>query len=554
MRPTCKITMRYQFLPILLLLTATLSTPAQQLDDIKIIPPQVDKAKSVVSLPAAFWNTREADWVEVALSGRPSDFLHETVVSVTTTRSLLEQAMRAIGCRDGDAWADGVKDFAQLRGDRFLVLLDVTRDGKVETFSLDELLEFHGWGVALGPYGFMFRGDPERAVPGGGRGAASLPADAPDSLKIMRNDPQIALIFKGLQSMTQTFADHPLAYVEDGWLWEELNRDRNKSVLPADIFNSNGKVPVTLRFMRVSDEALLMESAKVWHDRAFADVILKQVETARRIDKNKAEYWGLRAEMEKLAATRPEQRDAEKEVTVLGRATMLMAAIGRDYAALDAAWTEWSTDHLKPATQDEKAVAMYKTQSTRWREYMNLAKEEALQVALAEEAAQERKMLVLKAEAGLEAKVAVLRGKEMEARSRATIAASRQAADFWQDHFARLEDPKSEDIWAKNVRAQRDLALAKRAAGDAGVAFGQAQQTLAAEDARLKELRAASLLASLKMLRAETALALLTVEFELSKREGIGGNDPELPAMRKNRERLVQKLKELDEAIGAGAK
>jgi hypothetical protein len=531
------------------ILLAASGVLAQQ-EEVKIVTPQVDKAKGLVTLPGAFWNTREADWVEVALSGRPSDFLHETVVSVTTTRTLLEQSMRAIGCRDGDAWADGVKDFARLRGDRFLVLLDVTRDGKVETYSLDELLEFHGWGVALGPYGFMFRGDPERAVPGG-RGAASLPADAPDSLRIMRNDPQIALIFKGLQSMTQTFADHPLAYVEDGWLWEELNRDRNKSVLPADVFNSNGKVPVTLRFMRVSDEALLTESAKVWHDRAFTEVILKQVETARRIDKNKAEYWGLRADMEKLAATKPELRDAEKEVTVLGRAAMLLAAIGRDYAALDAAWTEWSADHLKPATQEEKAVAMYRTQAARWREYMNLAKEEALQVALAEEAAQERKMLVLKAQPGLDAKVAVLRGKEMEARSRATIAASRQAGDYWQDQFARLDDPKSMDIWGKNVRAQRDLALARRAAGEAGVAFGQAQQTLPAEDAKVKELRAASLLAGLKMMRAEASLNLLSVEFDISKREGIGGNDPELPNMRKAREALVQKMKELDEAIGA---
>ncbi len=539
-----------------ILLTALARSASAQQEDVKIIAPQIDKVKSTITLPAAFWNTHEADWVEVALCGRPSDFLHETVVSVTTTRTLLEQALRDIGCHDGDAWADGVQDFSRVRGDRFMVLVDVTTaPGKTETYSLDELLEFHGWGVSMGPFGFMFRGDPEHASGGGVAGATSLPADATDSLKIMRDDPQIALVFKGLQSRTQTFADHPLAYVEDGWLWEEINRDRNHSVLPVAVFDSNGKVPVTVRLLRVSEETLLTQSAKVWHDKAFAAEMLKHLETAQQIDKNKAEYWSLRAQAQKIAATTPELRDAEKEITVVGRSTVLAAEIARDYAALDAAWTNWAADHLKPETPDEKLAAVYKQQAARWREFVNLAGEEAAQVALAEEAAQERKMIVLQgpaATAGLEAKVAAFRGKEMEARSRATLADNKQPLDYWQMQSDKINDPKANDVWAKNVQAQRELTLARRAAGDAGVAFGQAQQS-PTDDAKLAALRAAYLLAGIKMMRAEATVNLLSVEFEISKRQGIGGNDPELPGLQKERDGLVQKIKDLDEAISAGA-
>ena len=99
-------------------------------DEIKIVVPTVNKASATVSLPAAFWNTHEADWIETALSGRPSNFLHETLLAATTTRTLLENALRDSGCRDGDAWVDSINDFPRLRGDQLLLTLSFARDGR----------------------------------------------------------------------------------------------------------------------------------------------------------------------------------------------------------------------------------------------------------------------------------------------------------------------------------------------------------------------------------------------------------------------------------------
>src|SRR4051812_31380993 len=89
----------------------------QAADDVKIARPTVDKAAGRVTLPGAFWNAQVAEWVEVAVSGRPSDFLHETVLCITTTRTLMEDAFREAGFRDGDVWANSLRDFNRVRGD-----------------------------------------------------------------------------------------------------------------------------------------------------------------------------------------------------------------------------------------------------------------------------------------------------------------------------------------------------------------------------------------------------------------------------------------------------
>ena len=99
-------------------------------------------------------------WVEVAICGRPSDFLHETIVCVTTTKAILMQALHDIGCHDADEWVNSIQDFPKIRGDRLLITLEVTRNGKTETYSLDELLTYEGWNISTGPYGWMFKGNP----------------------------------------------------------------------------------------------------------------------------------------------------------------------------------------------------------------------------------------------------------------------------------------------------------------------------------------------------------------------------------------------------------
>src|SRR6185369_6865308 len=122
---------------------------------------------------------------------------------------------------------------------------------------------------------------------------AAVPNE-PDSVKIQRDDPQIALIFKGIQSRSQSFADHPLAY--DEWIYAQLNRGRNREVLPQEVFDSNGTIPVTIIFQKVNEEQLLQESAKVWHDEPFREYVLKQVPIAKQIDQHKQQYLDARQE------------------------------------------------------------------------------------------------------------------------------------------------------------------------------------------------------------------------------------------------------------------
>ncbi len=500
--------------------------------DVKIVTPIVDKAAGTVTLPGAFWNEHVADWLDVALCGRPSDFLHETVVSVTTTRTLLEQALRDVGCRDGDAWVDGVKDFPRVRGDRFMVVLEFEPGnagvppaagggggaGKKEKFSLDELLTFSRWGVSMGPYGFLYKGDPDHAA---SQPAATAPAGAAggvtDATKILRDDPQIALVFRGIQSQSQSFADHPLAYVEDRWEWEEMHRGRNHTVLPAAVFDSNGKVAVMVTFKKVTEEELLTESAKVWHDEAFKAYMLKQMDTAKQIDKNKAEYWALRQKVEERAAN-------------AGKIKQLLADIEGGYAALDAAWSAWAVEHLKPETDDEPAAIFVKEQAKLWGEFMTLAKERAGQLALAEQM-----------------EGAGDKGRALTARSRALLAENKQSRDYWQKQWDKITDPKPDDVWAKSVRLHLALVEARLKVGAAGVTLGQSLDSplSAAKEAELRQALAAAVSA---LTLAELRLTLATLEFEISKREGIGaagGNDAELADLKKQREALLVKIKEL---------
>ena len=256
----------------------------------------------------------------MGLCGRPTEFLHETVLSVTTTRTLLEGALREVGFHDADAWVASVKDFPRVRGDKLLVLAEFMRDGKKETFSLDEMIGFEGWGVSAGPYGFMFKGDPGRdlgkgttkpANAGAGDGMEGLGGPATvkgtnpgekeeDATTILRDDPQISVAFKGLQNLSQSFADHPVAY--EDWVYPMPKFGRNYAVLPDKVYDSNGSIPVMVIFQKVTEEELLRESARVWHDAAYREYILKQVPMAQRIDKDKAAYWGLLQESHKAGA------------------------------------------------------------------------------------------------------------------------------------------------------------------------------------------------------------------------------------------------------------
>jgi hypothetical protein len=508
-----------------------------------ILRPTVDKAKATVTVPGAFWNQRLADWVEVAFCGRPSDFLHETLLCATTTRAELEKALREAGFRDADAWADSVKDFPRVRGDRLLVLVQFSRNGQDETYSLDELLAYQGWSTATGPYGFMFKGDPERATTR--PAAATREADEPDSIKILRDDPQIALVFKGIQSMSQSFADHPLAY--DDWIYPPMNYGRNLGVLAPEVFNSNGGIAATVIFRKVSEEELLSESAKVWHDAGWRDAILKQVEVARAIDKAKVDLWAVRGELERERLV--ERTGARPDANLAARRVpLLMAAIDKGYATLDAAWADYAATHTRFPEDDPRALATLKDQAAKWREHLELKRIAAEQ---REVAAGAREALLRQYpptdEGRREQKqwIDTNRGKELVAESLALRADNKQPRDYWKDQWARLDtgnDPRVD--WIRHVRLQIELANARAEAADAGEELGKALQSRGERGLETQALTGRYQHAQARIAVVTAELDLAGVEFEISKRE-LFPDDPELPGLRERKKALEAKLAEL---------
>ena len=479
-------------------------------DPVHIVVPVGDKARGSVSLPAAFWNQHMTNWVEVALCGRPSDFLHETVLSVTTTKAILMQSMRDVGFHDADAWVESVNDFPRVRGDRFLMLLEVTRPGeKPETYSLDELLEYRGWGISTGPYGWMFKGDPERVTT---KAAETQPVDpllqpdAPDDrFKILRDDPQVALVYKGIQHLSQSFADHPLAY--DNWVYPMMRYWRNTKLLPQGVYDSNGDVAVKLTLEKVTEEELLRESARVWHDRGYAEFMLKQVPGAKGIDAAKGAFWKLSVEEKKGSP-----------------GVRLLAEMERGYAELDAAWADWSVDHaaFDADADDSKGI---KDEAAKWKEHMDLRRTRAEKLYDAEEAARANDL-----------------GREVVARSEALLAENSETLAYWKGVQGSLDsknDPRVD--WIKHVNAQVALRQAMEGAGKAGLAYGKALEDGAS--AAVKEAAQSAYAEAMEgVRRARLGLDLVNVEFEISKREGLEG-DQDLPALKKQREEIEGELK-----------
>jgi hypothetical protein len=510
---------------------------------IVIVQPTVDKAAGEIRLPGAFWNQHMTSWVEVAMCGRPSDFLHETIVCVTTTKAIVMQALRAAGCHDADEWVTGVEDFPKIRGDQLMIELRVTRAGKVETYSLDELLEYEGWGVAQGPYGWMYKGDPGE-TPAASRPAYATPPDESDRTKIVRDDPQIALVLKGIQHFSQSFAEHPLAY--DDWIYPMMRYGRNAKLLPMAVYDSNGDVPVEVVIRKVTEEELLTESAKVWHDAAFSAYILQQMPAAKGVDAAKAELWGLLPEVKKLSDVPAEKRDVLREGKVFGRAGVLAAQIEAGYAALDAAWGVWASEYPQFEATDPMELQELRLETAQWKSHLTLRRERAVQLAIATAAAFDAKESAQQpASATNTAKQQQLRGVEIAARSAALLAENEQPREFWKAEDVRLDrknDPRVD--WIRQIDTEVALTDAKAAAGASGVAYGKALQSAGGGAtvplASLQNQYAADMQ---KMTRAELQLRLANVDFEISKREGFT-DDPDLPKLQAEKKAIEESLKD----------
>jgi hypothetical protein len=530
--------------------------PVKNTDDpIKITKPTVDAKVQKITIPAAFWNQKMTSWVEVAVCGRPSDFLHETIVCIMVPKEQIMQAMRDAGFKDADAWVSNVRDFPRVRGDRAMILLEFERNGKKEVYSLDELLTYSGWGVSAGPHGWMFKGDPERAQ------NAKEPAPKPvapgeeeaDRTKILRDDPQVALVFKGIQHASRSFIDHPIAY--DDWVYPMMRYSRNYRLLPNEVYDSNGEIKVTMTIQKVTEEQFLTEMAKTWHTEPFKEYMLKQMPTAKQIDKDKAELWALLPELKKLQKVPVETRDAIVETETFGKVSVLAASIEKGYATLDAAWAKWAAEHpVFEATENEELTEL-KQQAKLWREHMEHRQKRAEHLAIAEKAAFDLKQLEHKPQNDeTKAQIQKLRGVELEARSSAVIADNVHPRAYWKHEQSRLDknDPRTD--WLRHINVQVELVEGKSETANAGLAYGRALQSgSASEVAAAQKVYA---LAVLKTSIAELKLRLADIEFEISKREGFEQElpDPELPAMKAQRKEIEDQLKAAQAATQPAAK
>ena len=387
----------------------------------------------------------------------------------------------------------------------------------------------------------MFRGDPERATKPATRPAPIFGAgeggEEDDRVKILRDDPQIALIFKGLQSASQSFADHPLAY--DDWIFPMMNFGRNYKAMPAKVYDSNGQLPVTVTFQKVTEEELLRTQARVWHDDAFRQYILKQVPVAQQIDKDKAALLALMPAVNAARAKIGGAGVAEQDV--LGQAGVLSAQIERDYATLDAAWGTWAADHAAVEIDDPKLQAAMKDEAARWKRHVTLEAQAAARRAEADAAAIEAGRLSRQATTEeTRRQLHILNGKELVARSEAQVAENTEPTAYWAAERARLDanDPRVD--WVQEVGLHVEQTAARQRMADAGLAYGRGLEAGKGE-AELGPLAAAYARAVIDERVLDLRLQLSGLNFEIEKRKAFD-NDPDLPRLQARKDRVERDL------------
>ncbi len=457
--------------------TCTRMLNAQITPELKIMLPQV--REQAVVIPAAFWNENVCDWLEVAISGRPSEFLHETLIALPSPQADIIRAMHTIGFRDAPKLAPNFSVFQQIRGDRVLLLAQVARNGNQETYLLEELMEFRGWGISVGPLGWLFKG----AAPGADSQPAAIMGDdgkpLSDAQKILADDPQAALTFKGLQHMSHSFIDFPLTY--DDWLWPPLTYRRNTALLSAEVFNSNGNVPVTLIIKKVSETQALEAVIQYWHDQGAKELARKLMPIARAIDEQKQKWTDA-----------PENGQKMSHLDI--------AKIQAAYQRLDAAWVEYSFAHAKFSGEPDDIAAMRK-QGARFVDHLK---------ALAEISSIRQQ----KAMAASPLTLYGLTGREL-------LVAMREQEDYWREQQAGLDpkdDPRKD--WATLIKLQLEFIDAAKKYGNAGIAASESMiKNGSAEEPR--DYKLTQKLYSASALRVQIQKA----KMEIARLEQFPGDD-----------------------------
>ncbi|NNM87337.1 MAG: hypothetical protein HKL95_02330 [Phycisphaerae bacterium] len=477
-------------------------TPATEL--VRLAAPHLSAAKNGFSIPAAFWNEHLTNWLDVAICGRPSNFLHETILSIQTTRTIIRHAMKTIGFRNADDWAPDFRDFVQVRGQPLLILVRFRQGGKMRTFPLEELISLEQWNISIGPIGWIYLGTPE-AHASALHAQAYQPGQWANPNAILVDDPQVAMQFRGIQSSSQALVDNPLCF--DGWIYPNIRYFRNTSPIPWKVYNSNGAVHATLIFRHVSEVQYLQQCARYWHDAAFAKYILAQLPVARKIDRFRKELWQLTHVQHKIWRSSP---------TVQYAAANLQA----DYAALDAAWISWDFHHARFGPGSPATLAAIKVRASLFHQYMNQRKERWAQWLIAAGAVRELALLRKTSPQPLApATLARLQARELAARSRAMLLKNAQTLQMWTQKLKSLSPTDPRKQWIKDVHAEFHLARARQQLGNAGIAYAHAMRLHSP-----KQLTAAQkqyLLAILRTTLDRAIVRLVNIEFEISSQRGF---------------------------------
>ncbi len=456
------------------------------------------------SLPAAFWNEHLTNWLDVALCGRPSNFLHETILSIQTTRSIVRRALDHIGFHPASEWAPSLADFAAIRGQPVLILVRLRRHAIMRTFLLDELISLRGWNTAIGPFGWLYLGTPQPyPAPAAVRGARGGQSVSPNA--ILADDPQIAMQFRGIIHRSQALLDFPLCF--DDWVYPNIRYYRNVSVLSRRVFNSNGAIPAQVIFRRVSQVEYLKNASRYWHNRRYARYILKQIPLAKAIDKARRRLWNIK----------PAERRRWNHSRAIARC---VARLQCCYAALDAAWIDWDYAHAHFHAEPNRTGKQVRRQALWFKRHVDQKRSQYHQLWLATVANDQLRALEKKQGKKADSRrIAALRAAELAARSRALLDANRQSLSFWERKKKHLSPNDPRKAWAADIRTNLALAQARRRLGKAGITYAGAIKT--GGKGRITAAQQKYIPALLRQFLAAARVQLVRINFRIAEDRGF---------------------------------
>ena len=466
---------------------------------IRLAVPVINQQKHEYTIPAAFWNEHLTDWLDVALCGRPSNFLHETVLSIQTTRHILKRAFTAIGYHSATQWSPDIEDFGAIRGQPVLILVHFKLHGKPQTFLLDELIEFRAWHVSIGPFGWLYLGTPDpyhTANPGPHPRAGQYV----DPAKILTDDPQAAMQFRGILHASQSLLDFPLCF--DNWIYPNIRYHRNSAVLAMKVFNSNGKVPAQLTFRRVSETQYLQAAAKYWHDPRFVPYLAQQMPIAKTIDTARRQLWKL-VQHRHLPWSN-------------WRVERCVAKLQYGYARLQAAWVAWDVAHAHFRLADNLSKKQVANQAELFLSHLRQVAACDHQLWLATVAFDKLHNLKKASRTAPTRVLRLLQAEELSARSQALLDSNMQKLQFWGKKKHRLKPNDPRKIWIRDVNAQYILAQARQAMGRAGLAYAAAMKS-----GDTAKFRRRYLAAILQVSQARENVALVNVDFHIINDQGF---------------------------------